>query len=192
MTEVIINNADLESIRFFANCDTSINSDGNRVIGSTMPAYCNEVELDALKNDIRRVEHNLTAGYIKPEARIKVEEDLSKMKSRRDDIEETRPKPTGVLKDKMKKAYDDLGVKIKDSNFPTDKLQQGKVNIYQEYKRANHPCIDIPRGLAMALNVRPDGKKAAMMKVNRNEASRCWQTLGHILGESTDTSDLAR
>lgn len=190
MTEVIINNADLENIRFFAQCDTSFDKAGKKIIGSAMPAYCNEVEVDKLKNDIGKMERKLNSGTVASEARIKVEQDLKEMQSRLADIEESRPKLTGVLKEKMKKVYDELSKNIKDSMFSNDKLEQGRVDTYQEYKRQTHPCVDMPRGLAMALNVRPDGKRSAMMKVSRNEAGRCFQVLGHILNENIDTSEL--
>lgn len=176
----------LENISFFGEVDKK-----NGKITSSYPAYYFDRLLETMQEDIERKEREVARGIISDEKKSKLREEISKMKTRYEEIMNSKPSRRGVDIDQLAKARKELGKVISDSMFTESNERKRLIDPHEEYRRQKTQCIPV-RGdvyeLCRAANckISPDGK------VSRDDAIRAWKFAGKDLGEITNASILKK
>lgn len=170
-------------LEFFGKIDRD--RDGN--IGSTLPAWYFDSQVDTMKETIQRRESALERGDIPADYVYQTREDLKRDKERLDSIESSRPKLDDKHSDMLDKAYKELSSDIKDSMFTRDDMQRGFADAHEEARRMTKPCIKIDPELA-----RKCGVDARDGMVSRNDATKIFKIVGKALGEETNVERLRK
>jgi tellurite resistance protein len=156
-------------------------------IKSDMPAWYLERHVEFAEDSIRRKQKMLDRGGIEADQVPRVKEEIKAEKAKLKQIVESKPNLTGAQKDRCAKAYENLQRQIKDS-MPTRKdAKDGLVSPYDELRRLKSKHITIDPTIAKACGVKPDHGK-----ISGDEANKCYQIIGKILGENTNTERLRR
>jgi hypothetical protein len=165
-------------------------SDKGKVM-STYPSYYFDHMKDALREEITVTENQLSMDLV-PHTEVGVtRERLSQKKAKLKEIENSIPQLRGKDKDRIAKAYDELGTEIKERLPSRSDMMKRLADPHREVKMMTEPQIKL-RGdqlqLARACNVKvhKDGM------VTRTGAEKVWKIAGKILGEATNTEHLRR
>jgi len=173
-----------DKIRFFGEIDMDERS-GN--IRSDMPAWFFDVHIDNLKEGIERKERGLALNLYAPDQVLRIKGEIASEKEKLDSIEKTRPVLSDKQKDKIYNAYQSLQGQIKDTMPTRKQARDGLVSPHEELKRWKNKHISISPEIAKACGVH-----VVHGKISGNEADKCYQILGKVLGENTSVERLRR
>ena len=169
---------------FFGKVDRN---DKNAVC-SEYPAYMLAVQREKLSEDINSMKRRLRSGEVELEARVSLKEEIQKSVVRLGEIDRSRPKITAPMKDKMSKHYKELSVSLSEVMFSLYEEHKGLADAHEEVQRMHFPCVEVNSELAKAANLSPDKES----KVSRNDATKLWKIMGHILGLPTNPERLRK
>lgn len=172
-----------KELEFFGKVDRD--RDGN--IGSTLPAWYFDSQVDTMKETIQRREAALERGDIPADYVYQTREDLKRDKERLDNIESSRPVLDEKRSDALGKAYKELSSDIKESMFTRDDMQRGFADAHEEARRMTKPCINIDPELARKCGVNAKGGM-----ISRNDATKIFKIVGKALGEETNVERLRK
>lgn len=165
-----------DKIRFFGEVD--LNQQGG--IKSDMPAWYFDVHIEELEEGIRKKQRMLDTGAVEidqiPLLRSQIEGESKKLK----EIISSRPHLTDKQRDTCYKVYQNLARQIADTMPTRKETKDGLVNPQNELKRLKTKHITINPEIASACGV-----KAHQGKITGDEANKCYQILGKMLGENT-------
>ena len=173
-------------IKFFGSIDQTEKGQ----IKSTYPSWYFDVLKDNLKEGIAEKQRWLDNDLVPKDEIAVVKDQLAADKAKLREMNDTKPKWSGVQKDKMSKTRTDLGQKIKDAMFTRSDMMKGLADAHEEARRMSEPVIELDpemTEIAQACNVRMEGKA-----VSRTGAEKIWKILGKALGEGTNTETLRR
>jgi hypothetical protein len=187
MPEVVVKKDSIESVEFFGSIDRKKNGD----IASNVPSWYLRQQKEDLENDIDRTQGTLDRKEAHPSQEPKMRANLEKMKTKRDAIEESKPKFNGIQQDAIAEASDGLGKKIADSMFTLSDMKKGVADAHEEARRMSEPIIKLSE--KELLFAQKSGCKISRDgKVNRIDAERAWKIMRRALGENSNTETLRR
>ena len=188
MAEIAVVEKTVEKTPFQIFGSVDLNDKG--VVKSTYPAWYFEHLRDDLKNEIDRMQTQISMETI-PRSEMQVtKERLFQKKEKLKEIDSTTVELKGKQKDRVAKVYDELGGAIGDRLFSRSDMKKGLADAHEEMKRMTEPCIPVTgdaMSLAKAANV-----KTIKGKVTREGAAKIWKILGKALGSNTNTEFLRR
>ena len=170
-------------IQFFGEAD--LNDQGG--IKSEMPAWYFERHIDFMENNISRKQKMLDRGGIASDQVPRVREEIKAEKKKMKSIQDSRPVLTDTQQNRCYKAYENLARQIKETMPTRKESKDGLVDPYSEMHRMKDKHITVDPTIASACGVRPDHGK-----ISGDEANKCYQILGKILGENTNAERLRR
>lgn len=171
----------MNGIKFFGKVDR--NKSGH--VASDLPSWMMKAQMKDLVEKAESTERMLDRGIYEPDQIPYMKAEVSKMRQRIDEITSSKPTVEGGDKDRLAKSRKELGEKIMDSNFKYSDMMTGEADAHEEAERMSRPCIDVPKELADACDIRLENGKA-----NRNDAIRAWRIAGGYLGEDTNPTHL--
>jgi len=170
-------------IRFFGEVD--LNSQGGRI--SDVPAWCFDVHIDEMEESIARKQRQIELGIVASDSVHLMKEEIRAEKEKLEAIISSKPVLTDSQRDKCWNAYKLLKERISDT-LPTRKeMNDGLVNPHDELKRMKGKHISISPEIAKACMVKPVNGK-----ISGDEANKCYQILGKVLGENTSPERLRK
>jgi hypothetical protein len=172
-----------EKIHFFGEVD--LNAKGGRV--SDVPAWCFDVHIDEMEENIRRKERQIELGIVAKESVHTMREEISGERERLASIKNSKPDLKGPQKDKCYNSWKSLGERIRDTMPTRKELHDGLVSAHDELKRMKDKHISVSPEIAKACMVKP-----VKGKISGDEANKCYRILGAALGESVSTERLRR
>lgn len=173
-----------KDLEFFGKVDRD--RDGN--IGSTLPAWYFDAQVDTMKEGIQRREAALERGDIPSDYVYQTREDLKRDRERLDGIESSRPRLNEVQTSTLGKTYKELSSDIRDSMFTRDDVQRGFADAHEEARRMVKPCIKVDPELARKCGV----TNIVNGMVSRNDATKILKITGKALGEETNVERLRK
>jgi len=170
-------------IQFFGEADCD--KDGN--ITSEMPSWYLERHIEELEESINRKETALKFNRIVSDQVPRMQAEVKAEKEKLKKIRESKPVVEGAAKDRCAKTYESLKKQIRESMPTRKQAKDGLANPYDELKRLKEKHITISPEMAASLGVKSDHGK-----ISGDEANKCFQILGKVLGEQTNPESLRR
>lgn len=157
--------------------------------GSQYPAFYYDVHISELKETIDSEERRLNAGQVPYDLAYKLKASIEKNKKLLEEIERSRPSLSDGERDRINKAYKQLGKEIGQYLFSRSEMMIGLASPHEEARRMTEPCISADGfdELIKACNVQvTDGK------VTRNGAAKMFKICGKLIGEPTNIEVLRK
>jgi hypothetical protein len=164
-------------IKFFGEID--LNQYGK--IGSDYPTWYYPRQIESLKEELGRMERELSGGTVLPQNVPNLKFLIKQTKDKVDKIESSRPKLNGKTVDKLSKWRREIEPAIQDSQFTYDDMKRGTADAHEEARRMTEGIITVDPEIARACNLRPDRNG----KYSRNETVKAWKITGRALQEAT-------
>ena len=181
------------SIQFFGEVDRNPSQPG-KGMGSDYPAYYFDNPtgaLASLKNEINEMEQQNARGAITQAQVLQNKVEIEKMQERYDAIVQSKPKLSDVEKDKVDSWIEDVDEKVADAMYTYKDDDRGIASPAEEVRKMTQPCIDVPKGLAIAcgMSVSAGG---GPIKVTRSQAERMLKIARKVRGRRTNLEILRR
>lgn len=182
-------------IVFFSEIDRK-EGKANGPVTSQYPVWYHEAAIEELEEEIAKTERNIQRykreKIFDDEGIFRQMEDLKAKKRKIEKIQQSKPELRPGDKDKIHKAYENLGEEIREGLFTRSQMHLGTADAHEEAARMVTPKIDISKALtpemAKSLDIRPDSNG----KITRKDAERAWKILGKSIGEPTNVETLRR
>ena len=177
----------MEGIEFFGGADRKEGRPDGRIT-SEYPAWMHKYQMDELKESIERKERELKNNRIPFEHVATAREELAREKEKYAAIKDSVPKLSDKQKDDLHGQYKDLAKNISGYLFTRSEMMQGTASAHEEADRMVLPSIEVHPEVARMCNLQPtkDGR------ISRNDASKAFKIIGHILGEPTNVETLRK
>lgn len=181
------------AIQFFGEVDMNKSQPG-KGMGSEYPAWYFDNPrgpLAMLQEDIRQLEQQNEIGAITKAQALENEVEIEKKKDRYNAIEQSRPQLSDPEKDKVDGWIEDLDEKVADAMYTYKEDARGTASPQEEVRRMTQPCVDVPKGLAVAcgMKVTPGGGPA---RVTRSQAEKMLKIARKVRGRRTNLEILRR
>jgi len=148
--------------------------------GSSVPAWSLPRQTEILENDVNKLNSMLKNKEIPIEEIAYAEADYARKKERLEEIRNSKPKLTGLQKDKLKQKRDALAEEISRSKFTRLQMEKGLVDPHEEATRMSEPCISVDKEEARRMGI----KTTADGRVSRNVAEGMWKNMSSLLGDT--------
>ena len=173
------------TIEFFGSVDRD---PVTRQVRSTYPAWYSEGAVGELEATIEETQRRLDGGRVPRESVEVTKNRLEMDRAKLEAIKASKPTLPDAEKDKVAKAYKELGEKIGESMFTHSDMMRGLASPHEELKRENSAHIRVPKEIADACNIKLGRGGVA----SRKDAAKAWKIMGKVLGEPTNTEYLRR
>ena len=171
-------------IQFFGEIDMD---DRTGDIRSDMPAWFFDVHIDNLRENIERKARAVKLNLYAPDQILREKEEITVLRERLKEIEDSRPMLSDTQKDQCAKAYESLKKQIRDTMPTRKEAKDGLVSPHAELKRLKTKHISINPAIAKACGVH-----VVHGKISGDEAAKCYQILGKRLDENISVEKLRR
>lgn len=176
----------VENLEFYGNMDKDVK--GN--IQSMYPAWYCEQFLNELNNQIDQMENSVRMGFVPQGSLPEHNMILEQNRQKRDDILASKPRPSQGERDRLQKAYKELGKIISDTMYTRSEMQMGLADAHTEAKFMSEHVIPVPKTLE-------DLFKAAQAKTEKGKATRnafakVFKVIGKLIDEPTNIEVLRR
>ena len=169
---------------------TEIDLDKNGNPKASYPFYQNPRHMEDLKEDKRKLEKAVAAGFVDADHIGEVKSRIAQYGQQLDAYEKHLPEMEKNI-DRINKMSKDLADVIAPTMFTRKEMRDGLVDPHEDARRMSEPIIELPKELcetAIRNGVRVDSSR----KVSRDGATRLWQMCQRKLGGSTDAEYLRR
>ena len=160
-------------------------------IKSTYPVYYFKEQIEALEEEVHNMKQYAKNGMVPRQHLADHNEQLKRREEKLQAIKDSMPHLSAKDKDKIARAYDELGKAISDLMPTRTDMQKGLASPHDEVaKMHKQGCVDV-RGHVQLLRdtgIEPDKNG----KINLNKASKAWKIYGRLLGERTSTEYLRK
>jgi hypothetical protein len=173
----------IEEVEFFGNVDRV-----NGEIGSEYPAYYFAEQCRELNDEIDQAEFAIKNGHVAEKDKPNQMAILAKKKARRDEINASKPKLSGTLKDELASVTADIEAQVKENMYTYSQMERG-ADPSREFTRQFTPCIKLSgKAIAVAEKMGIPIAKGGM--VTRNGASKIYKIAASLLDKDTDVESL--
>lgn len=167
----------------------AVDRDYKGKVCSEFPAWMLPIHREKLSEEIDSMKRRLRSGEVDEyDARTSLKEEIDKNEVRLQEIDASRPMISAAMKDKISKHYAELSKSISASMFTRYEENHNFADAHEEMNRMLKPCIAVDEKLAKAANLKLDKDG----KVSRNDATKLWKILGHVLGLATNVERLRK
>lgn len=157
-------------------------------VNSEYPAWMLVIHRDKLADEIDSMKRRLRSGGVELAAKESLKDEILKSETRLKEIDRSRPNITAPMKDKIANHYNELSKLIQASMYTRADEKNGFADAHDELKRMHSPCIEVNPELAAAANIELTEEFLA----SRNDATKLWKIMGHILGKATNVERLRK
>lgn len=151
--------------------------------GSSIPARDMTTSVDMLEQDVSSLKGMIDRNEIPLEELPYRKADLEKMEKRLEEIKNSKPKLSGIQRDRLARKRDKLAEEIKASKFSVLDMEKGLADPHEEARRMSEPCIDVSYMLdelpKMKIKLKPGSDK----KVSRSVAEGMWKMMNGLLDD---------
>lgn len=181
------------SIQFFGEVDRN-KKQPDKGMGSDYPAYYFDGptgQLASLKNEISEMEQQNARGAINQAQILQNKVEIEERRERYDAIVQSRPKLSDTEKDRVDSWITDVDERVADAMYTYKDDARGIASPAEEVKKTTQPCIDVPKGLAVAcgMKVSPGG---GPVRVTRSQAEKMLKIARKVRGRRTNLEMLRR
>lgn len=156
---------------------------------SEFPAWMLPIHREKLSEEINSLKRRLRSGEVDEyDARTSLKEEIERNEVRLQEIDASRPNISAAMKDKISKQYEELSKSISASMFTRYEQDHNFADAHDEMNRMLKPCIKVDDKLAKAANLKLDNDG----RVSRNDATKLWKILGHVLDLATNVERLRK
>tara|TARA_Y100000310_G_scaffold236502_1_gene239701 strand:+ start:18147 stop:18965 length:819 start_codon:yes stop_codon:yes gene_type:complete len=148
--------------------------------GSSVPAWALPRQVEVLEDEVSRTGSMLKKKQIPIEEIPYAEADYKRKSERLEQIKNSKPKLTGLQRDKLREKRDKLAEEISRSKFTRMEMEKMLVDPHEEADRMSNPCIDIDREEAKRMGI----PVSANGKVSRSVAEGAWKMMSTLLEDT--------
>ena len=178
----------MEEFSFFGEVD--MKRDGNP--SSQYPSWYFDIYLEELKESVSKKKRRIAMGLVAPSKIMSIKNEVEREEQRIKEIEASKPKLRGKLKDEVAKVYQSLEKQLAEE-MPTRKEDKdGLVSPHGELKRWDTPHIKVDPVIANACGISMQKLKEQKGKVTGKQAAKMYQIIGKSLGENTNVERIRR
>ncbi len=183
-----------DKIQFFGEVDKNKNQP-DKGFGGEYPGWYFDGprgQLATLKEEIRGLEKQNEIGAITKAQMLENEGEIEEKQKKYDTIVKSRPKLSGVNKDKVAGWCDELGEKIADAMYTYKAENRGTASPQDEANRMTYPCVDVPKELAKVCGIQDIPAGGGPIRVTRTQAEKMWKISRKALGEQSNVETLRK
>ncbi len=139
--------------------------------GSAIPAWMLKRPTEDLEREVVKLGKMIENKQVPDEEVYTATETYNRKKERLEGIKNSKPKLTGMQKDRLRRVRDQLAADISDSKFTRLEMEKYLVDAHEEARRMSEPIVEIDRVEAarMGISVNSEGK------ISRNKAETAWK-----------------
>jgi hypothetical protein len=163
---------------------------GHRIDGhitSEYPAWMFPAQIEKMTEKAREMKQAEENQLVPYERLREHREGRKQLEDRLKMIKESTPRLSGAAKDKVAKAYEELGKRIADSMPTRDAMMTGRASARQESIKMTEPTEVLDPELAEATGVRLTDGRCSM-----NQLTRAWKICARALGEDSNPERLRK